>query len=572
LAEYLRLSPEPSLALVVVKDDSILFARGYGSEDPSGSEPVDPEATLFWLGSLSKLITADAVKREIDRGRLSLDAAAGNYLGWPLPSRAGWQAVTVRNLLTHTSGLDEPFMAGTAERPEELVSLARYLSRVRWRAGRPPGEVLRYSNHGMALAGLLVERVSGTPFAEYVEREIFGPLAMRHSSFRQPLDPELSRRLAVAGTDARADFLLPAPAGAMVGTAGDMGRFLIGQLDTAGPRAASLREMHATQWRGHPAVPGIALGWFETRLGEVNGLFHTGARHHFSVAWIVPSHRIGVFLVHSMRQGGRFQHLRATVIREFARRYLAPDTIPVVPDSSAAVAGVYRPMLLSTTTVERVGYLALDVPVRVAEDGSVTLRAPGELGTVRAQPAGGSVFEVRNGPQAGLRIGFGSGDGPVRIALGGTLLDPVTLIRLSWWERGLVHGVALGGAALVLTLAGAGYGIRALRRRRQGGPAGRGEPWPFVTAAGAGFALALAAFITAVLTTPEIGAAAHMRNGLWIVLALLSVAWACCLAIPVAAVLRWRPGHGRITWSLLSLAALLAAGLLWHYRLIGFRL
>ncbi|HET9513403.1 MAG TPA: serine hydrolase domain-containing protein, partial [Gemmatimonadales bacterium] len=207
-AEYLRLSPEPSLALVVVKDDSILFARGYGSKDPSSREPVDPEATVFWLGSLSKLITADAVMREIDRGRLTLDAAAGNYLDWPLPSRAGWQAVTVRNLLTHTSGLDEPFMAGTADRPEELIALPEYLARVHWRAGHRPGELLRYSNHGMALAGLLVERVSATPFAEYVEREIFGPLAMRHSSFRQPMDRELSRRLAVAGTDARADFLL----------------------------------------------------------------------------------------------------------------------------------------------------------------------------------------------------------------------------------------------------------------------------------------------------------------------------------------------------------------------------
>ena len=567
-AEYLRLSAGPSLAFLVVKDDSILFTRGYGSEDPAGTRPVDPHATVFWMASVSKLITAEACIREIERGRLSLDTFVRDRLDWPLPSRAGWREVTLRDLLTHTSGLDEPFMAGTADRPEDLVPLAEYLSKVRWRAGRPPGEVIRYSNHGMALAGLLVERSSGVPFADYVEREIFRPLGMQHSTFQQPMSSELSQRLATAGTDARVDFLLPAPAGAMVATAVDMGRFLIGQLDTAGPSAVSLRLVH------HPAVPGVASGWFETVLGGVRGLYHTGARHHFSVAWIVPSHRVGVFLVHSMRQGGRFQTLRTTVIREFARRYLPPDATLLTSGSSHALAGTYRPLLLATTTVERLGYLFLDTPVEITADGAVMLRAPGELGTLRAEPAGNNAFEVREGPQAGLRIGFLDGEGPTRIALGGTLLDPVVLERLSWWQRGFVHAVALGVASLVLTSAGIFLAVRAWLRRRRSGAIGQQRAWPFVVVAGAGFILALASFMVVIFTTPEVSAGgAHMRAGLHVVLAFLSVAWGACAAIPVMTLLGWRQsGTGRVAGSLLSICGLVAAGLLWHYRLVGFQL
>jgi len=121
------------------------------------------------------------------------------------------------------------------------------------------------------------------------------------------------------------------------------------------------------------AVPGVALGWFETHLGGVHGLYHTGARHHFSVAWLGPSQRVGLFLVHSMRQGGPFQNLRTEVVRAFVERYFVRDTPTVLPTGSHAIDGVYRPALLSTTTVERADYVFLDTPVRSNADGSVAL-------------------------------------------------------------------------------------------------------------------------------------------------------------------------------------------------------
>jgi CubicO group peptidase (beta-lactamase class C family) len=575
-AAYLAHSPEPSLAFVVVKDDSILFARGYGSEDPAGSRSVDPEHTVFWLASLSKLVTTDAVMREYERGRLLLDAAASRYLGWELPSHRGWPRITVRDLLTHTAGLDAPFMLGTVDEPSRLTPLIDHLQALRWRAGSRPGEVLRYSNYGMALAGAIVERVSGTPFAQYVEGEIFGPLRMTRSSFRQPMPPELVRRLASAGTGDQVDYLLAAPAGAMVGTAADMSRFLISQLQTAGPREHSLQLMHTTGWRLHPQVPGVGLGWFETTLGGVNALYHTGARHHFSVAWIEPTRRLGVFLVHSMRQGGPFQDLRTTVIRGFVERYLEPDPVPASTPPALTEEGIFRPQILSTTTVERAGYMFLDTPLHRAAGGTMTLQAPGGLGTITAAPSGGGLFIVRDGAQAGMRLGFVERNGSVRLALGGTLLDPITLLRLSWWERGLVHATALALGAGSLAVGAVVHGVRVVRRRTRGVSAMGRAPWTVIMGAGLALILALVAFPVVVATTPEAGAAEHMRAGLRVVLALLSTTAVLGLALPVVTIVAWRgAGAGRLNrvmLILLSLCGLAVSAILWHYRLVGVQL
>jgi CubicO group peptidase (beta-lactamase class C family) len=576
-ADYLRRSSQPSLAFVVVKDGGILFSRGYGTEDAGGRRPVDPDSTVFWFASLSKLITADAVMREVERGRTAIGAPATAYLEWRLPSARASRAITVRDLLTHTHGLDEPFMQGTVDDPARLVPLGEYLAGLRWRAGARPGDLLRYSNHGMALAGYIVERTSGMPFAEYVEQEIFAPAGMTRSTFRQPVPAGLARRLATAGTDQALDYVLPAPAGAMVGTAGDMGRFLVAQLDTGGPHAARLGAMHATQWRGHPAVPGGALGWFETQLGGLPGLYHTGARHHFSVAWIAPSQRAGLLLVHSMRQGGPFQDLRTEVVRGFVQRYFA-DTAPAARTTRApSLDGVYRPALLSATTVERAGYLLLDTRVRSTADGSIVMHAPGGLGTVIAHPIGPEAFEVRDGPQAGLRLGVvHPPDGPLRLVIGGTLLDPVVFTRLRWWQRGLVHAAALVVSCLALVLGAGAHGVhRMLARRRRTAGAGN-TAWLAIGAGGAALLLATFALAAVIVRTPETGAAEHMRNGLRPVLALLSVGAAFGGAVPLATVLGWRRGAegvgGRLSLCLLSAAGLVAAVLLWHYRLVGFHL
>jgi uncharacterized membrane protein YidH (DUF202 family) len=336
--------------------------------------------------------------------------------------------------------------------------------------------------------------------------------------------------------------------------------------------------MHTTQWRIHSSVPGAALGWFETNLGGIPALYHTGARHHFSVAWLSPSHGVGIFLVHSMRQGGPFQHLRTNVVRAFVERYFVPDmhqgqasTQPELPD------GIYRPEILSTGTVERAGFLFLDTPVRTSATGTITMHAPGGLGTIIAESIGDDAFEVRAGPQAGLRMGLVRDHGRVeRIAMSGTLLDPVVFTRLNWWQRGLVHAVVLMIACVAIVVAGSVHGVRRFVRRRRGAERDEHPAWQLVIAAGVLLVIAVLAFVATLVTAPDIGAAAHMRGGIRAVLLLLSAVAMLCGALPIVTfVASWRRQERApldVSLNLLSLAGVIVAALLWHYRLVGFNL
>src|SRR5690606_9419985 len=179
----------PGAAVAVVHDGQVLTARGYGWADTgsAGGEPrpVDPDRTLFRVGSISKVFVATAVMQLVEQGRIDLDADVERYLDFPLP-RAFAQPVTMRHLLTHTAGFEErikglialdgpgPDLRETVavDPPEQVFA---------------PGTVPAYSNYGYALAGYVVERVSGVPFDAYVEQNVIRRAGMTSSTFAQPL-------------------------------------------------------------------------------------------------------------------------------------------------------------------------------------------------------------------------------------------------------------------------------------------------------------------------------------------------------------------------------------------------
>jgi hypothetical protein len=165
--------------------------------------------------------------------------------------------------------------------------------------------------------------------------------------------------------------------------------------------------------------------------------------------------------------------------------------------------------------------------------------------------------------------------GTTRIAVGGSLLDPLVFTRLRWWERGTLHAALLGGACLALSLAAVTRALRLVRRRpAPSGPLQRG--WTVAAACGAMVLLALGTGVVTLLTMPELGAASHLRGGVRIARACFAVASVLGVALPVLALLSWRAGwgraSGRVLFSLTALAGLVAAVLLVHYRLAGLRL
>jgi len=267
LADYLKNSSAPSLGFVLVKDGKIFFQKGYGYADAEKTTIVVPDQTLFYAASVSKLVTATAVMQLAERGKLNLDADVNAYFERFHLERNFSAPVTVANLLTHTSGIDDSFILGSVDRPADLVPLAEFFSKNIPRRARRPGEQIVYSNWGMALAGCLVETASGVSFYDYVEQNVFQPLGMMHSSFRRPFPPNLASFVATAGLggqppDKTAIQLYPAES--LVSTVTDMGHFIIAHLNGGrfdGRRIlsqASLAEMHRQHFTQHLRMPGVA--------------------------------------------------------------------------------------------------------------------------------------------------------------------------------------------------------------------------------------------------------------------------------------------------------------------------
>jgi CubicO group peptidase (beta-lactamase class C family) len=576
---YLDDSAAPSLAIIIVRGDSVLFQKGYGLEHTDPSRPVDPDSTLFHVASISKLFVATAALQLSAAGRLRLDDPLTRLLSGVIPA-GGLEGVTLRHLLSHTSGLDAPFMRSVVAEPGAVFSLRQYFTRYPPRLGRAPGREIRYSNDGMSLAALAVENAAGQRFDRYVEEHIFGPLKMERSTFRQPPPQPLADRVATAGSGPVPDALVLYPSGSMVSTAADMGRFLRAHLTDG-----TLDPMHRRQWSGHPRAPGVALGFFESDIGGPAALFHTGARVHFSLLYLIPERRLGIFVVHSMRQGGPFQSLRTDYVREFTRRYLPASENPAPLRPGAAgratrLAGTYRPVLLSATTIERAAWLGMDTGVTPNGDGSLTVAIPAgpKLRVWEAEPA----RYVTREDNAGLTIAFSDtlGTEATRMFLSGGTQDPVGFDRLAWYERGLLHAAILAAAVAVIMSFAPIAALRGLVRRIR--RAGRAEVGPgerraeriAVWSSGLMLTAPLVGVALAMFGQSESGAPGGLRVALGASLSLVLAGAVLALATMPAAVLAWRHGYWtlgrRLYFTSFGFAAALLLPLLAYYHLLVF--
>ena len=291
LADQLDASGVPGGAIGVVHASAI-EARGVGS---TGQGDVTAD-TPFVIGSATKSFTALAVMQLVDEGRVDLDAPVREYVPeFELAEHQPITAVTVRHLLQQTSGLDDlaggPLLASAADgTPAEAIAELKGAE-----LASPPGETWLYANANYVLAGLVVERASGLRYGDYVQREIFTPLGMTHSSASTE----------AVGSDALADghrywFGVPVAteptrreatlaAGYLISTAADLGRYLSMYLaDGIGPdgtRIVSPDGVRTLLTPGPTAHLGpwaegqesrYAMGWFVDGPWGEGAVFHPG--------------------------------------------------------------------------------------------------------------------------------------------------------------------------------------------------------------------------------------------------------------------------------------------------------
>ncbi|HNT88668.1 MAG TPA: serine hydrolase domain-containing protein, partial [Candidatus Hydrogenedentes bacterium] len=319
----------PGAVCVIVGDGRVLFAKGYGVTDLDSRRPVDAERTLFRVASVSKLFAATAIMQLYEQGRLDLHRDINAYLtGFQAPATFP-EPITSAHLLTHTAGFDDRFVGMGARTEADLPALGEYLARRLPPRVMPPGRYISYSNHGFALAGHLVEAVSGMTFADYVERCIFEPLGMTRSVFF-PV-PELMDDLATGYADffgkrraAVFDFPQTTPASSLMTTGADMARFLLAHLglgrlgDARILDEATARAMQAQQFTQHPALPGRTFGFGERYENGLRILDQGGLIWGFiSQVVLVPEKGLGIFVSHNTQSGG----LEWAVIRAVLDRF-----------------------------------------------------------------------------------------------------------------------------------------------------------------------------------------------------------------------------------------------------------
>jgi D-alanyl-D-alanine carboxypeptidase len=167
----------PGLSLAVVRDGKVVLAKGYGMANLELSVPAS-EKTAFAIYSITKTFTGVATMMLVEEGKIALDDPVSKHLAY-LP--AAWKQITIRQLLNHTSGLKE-FCAVPAKpcdvprdfMPAEVIKLV-----AEYPPDFPSGESWAYGNTGYFLLGMLIEKVSGKSYEQFLRERIFTPLEMR---------------------------------------------------------------------------------------------------------------------------------------------------------------------------------------------------------------------------------------------------------------------------------------------------------------------------------------------------------------------------------------------------------
>ncbi len=354
--------------VAVVKDGKVLFAHGYGYADVEKKKPVTVDSTLFRPGSISKLFTWTAVMQLVQQGKLDLDRDVNDYLDFKIPATYP-QPITLRNVLTHTTGFEETVKQLFVPDGTPLVPLKEYLTHHMPKRIFPPGEVPAYSNYAATLAGYVVEHISGKPFNDYVTENIFRPLGMERSTFAQPLPPELKPLMSNgyevgSGHPKPFEILEPAPAGSLSSTAADLSRFMIAHLqlaqmyavesDKAGTQIgtppiltpATAKQMQTRQKGFNPALNGMALGFYEESRNGHRIIGHGGDTLYFhSDLHLVLDAGVGFFISYNSAGKGEISG-RTALWDHFLDRYFPfnPPN-PARPSSAASdassVSGYY---------------------------------------------------------------------------------------------------------------------------------------------------------------------------------------------------------------------------------------
>ena len=586
MAANLRDKHVAGATVAVVKDGTLFYAKGYGYSDVAKRAPVDAEHSLFRIGSTSKLFTWTAVMQLVEQGKINLDADVNSYLDFKIPATYP-QPITMRNIMTHTPGFEEDGRDLIIDDPAKMATLGGWLKTHIPGRVRPPGTYSSYSNYATALAGYVVQRVSGLPYDDYIEQHILTPLGMTQTTTRQPLPAALRADMSQGYTFAAGSYspqkyeiVNAAPAGSVASSATDMAKFMITHLNDGlynGHRILSdstAELMHARAFGHDPRIPGFALGFYEKSSHGLRIIGHGGDTRWFHTDLaLIPEEKLGVFVSYNTATGGELSF--GPFLTQFLDHYYpAPAPVVALPadakQEAKRVAGEYEFNRRSYTTFQKAIGLAGDLRIAATDSGKLVLHSG--LGDSRLVPVGPLLYRDELG---GDLVAF-QADSKGHIERGFLGEAPMmTMERVPFSQSVTLHWILLGLGVLVfigVVLAAMGRFVRHRFGEARLDDALPGR-WLLVT-------LALLELVFLGVVIAIVGSGGGLLEGpltgLKIALLLPILATLCTLAAVYMAARHWRLGAGttaaRLRYSGAVAVALLFTWSLAQWNLLGWHM
>ncbi len=424
---------QPGVSIGIVYDQDLVWAKGFGYRDAAHRLPATT-STVYRIASITKTFTATAILQLRDAGKLQLDDPVRKHLGWfeyrdRFPDAP---AVTIRHLLTHTSGLpreaDFPYWSDPDSFPtrEEMIAALEDQESV-----FEPETRYKYSNLALALAGEIVATVSGAPYAGYIHDHVLDPLGMAGTTVRtEDIDREnlatgyeVMRRDGTQPVAPETDSKGLTPAANMSSTVEDLARYVSLQFrkGRAGGaqilKGSTLREMHRVHWLEPDWSSGRGLGFGVWRQGTRTLVGHGGwvGGYRTQIAFDTKS-KVGVVVLTNSDEGGPGAYVRQAfdVVVPAIEKAAAKETaVASVPDVDRYAGTYHDPDGWVTEILVLEGRLVMyghGYPPSTNPKGSVTELTPEGENTFRMTGEGGNgelvSFEMGNdGKVARVKVG-----------------------------------------------------------------------------------------------------------------------------------------------------------------------
>jgi CubicO group peptidase (beta-lactamase class C family) len=572
--------------VAIVKDGRTLFAKGYGKGDLARQSSIDPATSLFRIGSTTKAFTWTAVMQLVEQGKIDLDKDVNAYLkGVRIPDTYQ-KPVTLRSIMTHTAGFEEGFVGYLIQSdPRKQQPIIEALKTHMPARVRPAGEMSSYSNYGAALAGLIVEQVSGVPYNEYIIKNILEPLDMQFSTVQEPVPQRLAPYVTTGyqfkdGGEVAKPYEIvggfrPAGSGAM--SALDMTHFMLAHLqegryeDRQILRPETARLMRTTAFTPDKRFPGMALGFYHQDINGIDAFGHGGdTLYCHTDMLLLPKQNVGIFVSFNTEDN----RVRDKVLQAFFNRYF-PRTTPLpkrLDDAEARglaeiYAGSYQWTRRNHSDIDKLANLFSGLSVAPLENGNLVV---GGLGAdpLQFEPIATDLYrEVHDE----MQISFRSGSGGNVTHMFVSILPFMPTERTPWYETKALWFTLLGASVLVFlgALAGTYYRWREIKlmpvaEKRAIWIGAAVAAWAVLTWVVIGVVVAAAGVDQVIETIPASLSAALLMPLAFVVLTVLSV---------IVTFKVWRDGFWtlgrRAGYTLIAIAAVIFCVFYWQWNLLG---